>query len=169
MNDAVGDQAPPFPIVDYSDQVVVGYVEGPLARTDPSGFDVLGTLALNAVFDSPPTPTLEVLPGTDCRDFSSISYWVYIVTDWGATQIDVYSYWSQEATPASDADFGPITSDDQIASGLSPQNTYIGRFTISGPTTLGPFNIPVRGRFARIGVASDNGWAEGYVKAMRLA
>jgi hypothetical protein len=169
MDDAVGDQAPPFPIVDYSDQVVVGYVEGPLARTDPSGFDVLGSLAVPVVFDSPPTPTLETLPGTDCRDFSSISYWVFVAEDNGATSIDVYSYWSQEATPAADADFGPITSDDQIASGLSPQNTYIGRFTISGPTTLGPFNIPIRGRYARIGVASNNGLAEGNAKAMRLA
>lgn len=169
MSDAVGDQAPPFPVVDYSDIVVIGQIGGPLARTDADGFPLtgLGTSGVPVTFATTPG-TSETAPGTDCRDFDSITYWVYVTTSGTATTMTLSCAWAAvDAAVASD--FSPIRSDDQIASGVSPQNVYEGVFTLPASGPVGPFNIPVRGRRARLTVQTDTGDLDGYVLAMRQA
>ena len=172
MTDAVGDQTPPFPIVDYSDHVAIGFIGGPLARTDPTSFAPagLGTSGTPVTFPVPGAPLLETSPGTDCRDFESISYWVNITNVAGGTTLTLQAFWGMEETPAGAGDYGVQNSDDQIAAGISPQAAYTAQFTISGTTNAyGPFNVPVRGRFCRLSVSSDNGAVEGYVRAIRFA
>lgn len=169
MEDAVGDQAPPFPIIDYSDHVVIGFAGGPLARSDAEGFNLtgLGTSGTPVTFATAPGTT-ETAPGTDCRDYRSITYWVYVTAAGTAGTLSLKVSWaSVEAAAASD--FTAQKSDDAISGGLSPQNTYIGQFTVSGTATLGPFNVPVRGRRSALTVETDTGDLQGYVVAMRLA
>lgn len=175
MNDATGDQAPPFPKVGYSDQVVVGTVEGPLARTDPESFLLpgLGTPGSPVVF--PNAGGIFNTPPTDCQDFSSISLWVVLTaTPTTPAVVSLSSAWSNKGTVAAAADIGVQRSDDAIVDGNSPQNQYIAEFTVSGPTAatgaaLGPYNVPVRGRGHILILKSDTGDVEGYALAMRMA
>jgi len=171
MSDAVGDQAPPFPIVDYSDHVVIGQIGGPLARTDAEGFTLtgLGTSGTPVTFSSAAGGTPETAPGTDCRDFSSITYWVYVTTPGTATVMNLFCAWAPRDAALA-ADFSNVKSDDLISGGISPQNTYQGQFTVpTGGGPVGPFNIPVRGRRGVLSVQTDTGDLEGYALAMRLA
>lgn len=163
------EATPPHPKVEYSDPVVLGFVGGPLARTDAEGFTLagLGTSGTPVTFATSPG-TIESDPGTDCRDFSSITYWVYITAPGTASSMELRVRWaSVDAAVA--ADFTTQKSDDAITSGVSPQNTYVGQFTIPGSGTIGPFNVPVRGRRAELIVETDTGDLDGYVVAMRIA
>jgi hypothetical protein len=175
MSDATGSQAPPFPIVDYSDFVVIGTVGGPLARSDGDAFLLtgLGTPGTPITFaiDTGPS-SVETVPGTDCRDFSSISLWVVVTTVGTATQVRLTSVWSNiDAAAVLATDFGIQASDDEIAAGVSPQNTYRATYPLSGApvTALGPYNVPVRGRRHLLVIDTDTGDLEGYVLAMRIA
>jgi len=174
MSDAVGDQAPPFPIVDYSDHVVIGFLEGPLARSDANSFEIIGTLASPVTF---PTSGVFNIPGTDCRDYDSISCWV-VVTAAPTTPavVSLTSAWTNvDSGGASGPEhLGVQRSDDAISSGISPQNQYQADFEVNAITAasgaaLGPYNVPVRGRNHILIVKSDTNDVEGYVVAMRLA
>jgi len=175
MSDAVGDQAPPFPIIDYSDHVLIGTIGGPLARTDPEAFLLagLGTPGVPVTFTT--AGVVETPPGVDCRDFESISLWV-VVTAAPTTPavVSVRSLWSNMATVSASADIGIQASDDSISAGISPQNGYTAEYAVTGTTVavgvaLGPYNVPVRGRRHLFGVESDTNDVEGYVLAMRMA
>jgi len=166
------ETTPPNPKVEYSDAVVLGFVGGPLARTDAEGFNPpgLGTSGVPVTFTTAPGATFESDPGTDCRDFSSITAWVYITTPGTATEMTLYCAWSPiDASVATD--FSTTKSDDQISSGVSPQNIYQADYAVPTPDSgpAGPFNIPVRGRRAKIAVQTDTGDLEGYVVVMRHA
>ena len=173
MEDAVGDQAPPFPIIDYSDQVIVGQIGGPLARTDQTAFAPagLGTLGVPVTFPVAAAPLLQTSPGTDCQDFTSITYWVNVTTLAGGVSLSLRAYWGMEASPVGIADYGSQASDDQISAGVSPQAVYEAVYDLTGgiTTAFGPFNVPVRGRYCRLAVISDNGAVQGHVRAMRFA
>lgn len=175
MDDAIGDQTPPFAKVSYSDQVIVGTVEGPLARTDPEAFALagLGTPGVPITFGA--STTVQTAPGIDCRDFSSISVWI-VVTAAPSTPavVTVQSLWTNKDTPATAADVGVLRSDDAIVAGASPQNIYQAEYAVSGTTAatgvaLGPFNVPVRGRRHLLAIKSDVGDVQGYCIAMRFA
>jgi len=172
MSDAVGDQVPPHPIVQYSDFVVVGTLGGPLARTDAEGFTLagLGTSGSPVTFTTAPGATFATVPGLDCRDYESITVWVYITTPGTATEMRLFCAWAA-VDAAVGSDFSSTRSDDQIASGISPQNLYQAVFVLPTPDNglVGPFNIPVRGRRALIAVQTDTGDLEGYALAMRHA
>lgn len=173
MTDAVGDQAPPFPIIDYSDHVVIGAVEGPLARTDPEATAVagLGTPGTPITFGNAASPSPETFPGTDCRDFDSITYWVVLTNKGTATNVTLDVAWSWKDNPANAGDVGELMSDDQISAGVSPQNVYQTVHTWSVGTVPQGFmiNVPVRGRRSRVSLFTDTGDAQGYVVAMRIA
>lgn len=175
MSEATGAQAPPHPVVDYSDFVVVGFLGGPLARSDAEAFAVpgLGTSGTPITFLS--SSVQESLPGTDCRDFESISLWI-VVTAAPTTPavVSVRSLWANVDSPAAAADVGHQRSDDAILDGVSPQNNYVADFEVTGTTAatgiaLGPYNVPIRGRRHIFAVESDTNDVEGYVVAMRLA
>jgi hypothetical protein len=173
MSDATGDQAPPFPVGDYSDFVVIGQIGGPLARSDNTAFSPagLGTSGVPVVFPVAATPLVETSPGTDCQDFSSISYWVNVTTLAAGTSLTLRVYWGMEASPGGIADYGIQASDDQISAGVSPQAPYQAVYDLTGgiTTAFGPFNVPVRGRYCRLTISSDNGLVQGYVRALRVA
>jgi len=174
MDDATGDQTPPFPIVDYSDQIIAGFVEGPLARSDATAFPLagLGTVGTPITFAA---FMVQTPPGDDCRDYESISIWV-VVTAAPTTPavVTLTSIWSNKDTPAAPADLSPLRSDDAILDGESPQNIYEAQYDVTGTTAavgfaLGPFNVPVRGRTHLLGIKAVPGDVEGYCVAMRLA
>jgi hypothetical protein len=173
MSDASGDQAPPFPVGDYSDQVVLGQIGGPLARTDATAFSPagLGTSGSPVVFTAAATPVVETSPGTDCRDFESITYWVNVTGVAAGTTVTVRALWGMEAVPAAPGDYGLQASDDQISAGVSPQAVYeaVYDITVGIANAFGPFNVPVRGRFCRLAVSSNNGLVQGFVRALRMA
>lgn len=175
MSDAVGDQAPPFPVGDYSDHVAVAFLEGPLARTDEEAFALagLGTPGSPITFTS--GVIVETGPGVDCRDYSSISVWV-IITAAPTTPavVTLQSIWTNKEPPAAPSDVGALRSDDAIVDGVSPQNIYRAEYDVTGTTASsgaaqGPFNVPVRGRRHLVAIKSDVGDVEGYVIAMRFA
>ncbi|MDB4278134.1 hypothetical protein N9917_00890 [Deltaproteobacteria bacterium] len=175
MSDATGDQAPPFPTGDYSDQVQVGTLGGPLARSDADSFTVPGLGTSGAPVTFPGAGGIFNSPPTECRDFTSISCWV-VITAAPTTPavVSLISAWSNKLTVAASADIGVQRSDDAIVDGVSPQNEYIAEYEIGGITAasgaaLGPFNVPVRGRGHILIVKSDTGDVEGYVLAMRMA
>lgn len=169
------DASPPFPKVDYSDHTVIGILGGPLARSDADGFNLpgLGTPAIPITFTVP--QTVQSAPGTDCRDFSSISIWI-VITAAPTTPavVTLTSLWTNSDAPATQADVGALRSDDAIVDGLSPQNIYQATYDVTGTTVSsgaaqGPFNVPVRGRHHLLAIKSDTGDVEGYAVAMRLA
>jgi hypothetical protein len=174
MNDATGAQAPPFPTGDYSDHVVIGTLGGPLARSDAEAFLLpgMGTPGAPITFniDSGPS-TVEGTPGTDCRDYESISIWIVVTTVGTAATLNVGSAWSNVNVAAGGADVGVQYSDDAIVDGDSPQNAYRAIYSFSGlpGQALGPYNVPIRGRRHFAVVATDTGDLEGYVLAMRMA
>lgn len=177
MSDAVGDQAPPFPIVDYSDHVVIGFLEGPLARSDANSFEIgIGTSGSPVVFPSGGGGANNS-PGIDCRDYDSISCWI-VVTAAPTTPaiVSVTSAWTNvdSGGVSGPEHLGVQRSDDAISSGISPQNQYQADFEVNAITAasgaaLGPYNVPVRGRNHILIVKSDTNDVEGYVVAMRLA
>lgn len=176
MSDATGDQAPPFPVGDYSDFVVLGTVEGPLARSDAEAFEIgIGTSGAPVVF--PSSGGAINSPGVDCRDYESISCWI-VVTAAPTTPavVEVTSAWTNVSGSNVDGpeDLGVQRSDDAITGGVSPQNEYRAQYTISGTTAatgaaLGPYNVPVRGRNHILIVKSDTNDVVGYVLGMRMA
>lgn len=170
MSDAVGDQAPPFPTGDYSDHVAIAFLEGPLARSDSEAFDVIGSSGSPVTFALAPAFTSEALPGTDCRDYASVTYWIYITNPGTATLLSVFGSWAG-VDAALATDHASQKSDDAISSGVSPQNTYQADYSMppTGNQPLGPFNLPVRGRRARLRLQADTNNVQGYVTAMRLA
>jgi len=174
MSDATGSQTPPFPIVDYSDFVIAGFLEGPLARSDETAFALpgLGTPGVPITFGA--GMTIQTAPGTDCRDYSSITVWV-VITAAPSTPalLTLTSIWTNTPTPSTPADVGALRSDDAISNGDSPQNIYQAQYDVNGTTASsgaaqGPFNVPVRGRNHLLGIKSDVGDVEGYCIAMRL-
>jgi hypothetical protein len=174
MSDATGDQAPPFPTGDYSDHVAIAFLEGPLARSDAEAFLLagMGTPGSPATFaiDTGPS-TVETAPGTDCRDFESISIWIVVTSVGTAATLTLSSAWSNVDAPSGAADIGIQRSDDAITDGDSPQNTYAAIYSFTGlpGQALGPYNVPTRGRRHLLAVASDTGDLEGYALAMRMA
>lgn len=174
MDDATGDQAPPFPIIDYSDPVVIGFIGGPLARSDAEAFTVpgLGTSGTPITFL---TAGVTQTTGTECRDFKSISVWV-VITNAPTTPavLSVRSIWTNTSSVGGAGDYGIQASDDAIVSGVSPQNRYIAEFTVTGTSAAvgfahGPYNVPVRGRLHTLSLDSDTNDVQGYVLVMRLA
>lgn len=175
MSEATGAQAPPHPTGEYSDFVVVGFLGGPLARSDADAFEVpgLGTSGVPITFTT--AGVAEAPPGTECRDFESISVWV-VVTNAPTTPsvVTVRSLWTNVDSVGSSADLGVQRSDDAILDGVSPQNKYLAEFEVTGTSAsvgfaLGPYNVPVRGRRHIVVVESSTNDVEGYVLAMRLA
>jgi hypothetical protein len=171
---AMADATPPFPKVDYSDHVQIGILGGPLARSDAEAFAVPG-------MGTPGTPVTlgvggvgQTVPGTDCRDFASISAW-FVVTAAPTTPavVTLKSLWTNIDAAAVPADLGVQASDDAISAGVSPQNKYVAEYTINGTTAvegaaLGPFNVPVRGRRQILVAESSTLDVVGYMVAMRL-
>jgi len=170
----MSDTTPPFSPGDYSDFVLLGFVGGPLARSDADAFTVagLGTSGVPVTYaiDSGPA-TAQTTPGTDCRDFESISCWVVVTTVGTATTLTVSSLWTNTSSPSGAADLGFQRSDDAIVDGDSPQNSYRAIYSFSGAPSqaLGPYNVPVRGRRHLLTVATDTGDLQGYVLVMRMA
>jgi hypothetical protein len=169
------DASPPFPKVDYSDHVQIGILGGPLARSDAEAFALagLGTPGVPLTVTIP--PIVQTPPGTDCRDFTSISVW-FVVTAAPTTpaQVNVRSVWTNTSSPSGPEHQGILNSDDAILNGSSPQNVYTAEYTVNGTAAatgaaLGPFNVPVRGRNHLIVISSDTGDVEGYAIAMRFA
>jgi hypothetical protein len=174
MSDAVGDQAPPHPIVQYSDFVVVGTLGGPLARTDAESFPLVGLGTVGVPITLPMVSTPETAPGTDCRDYQSISVWFIVTAAPSPAVVTMQSLWTNTSLAATAAEGGLLTSDDAILAGVSPQNPYQAEYTVTGTTAatgtaLGPFNVPVRGRNHRLVIRSDTGDVEGYAVALRIA
>lgn len=174
MDDAVGDQAPPFPSGDYSDHVVIGFLGGPLARSDTDAFLLagLGTPGTPVTFPGGGPSIVETAPGTDCRDFESISLWVVVTAaPTLPSSVRIQSYWGHKDAVVGGTDGGIQPSDDAIVEGLSPQNNYQAEhsFTSLPGIALGPYNVPVRGRRHVALIDSDTGDVEGYVLAMRIA
>lgn len=169
FDDDMSEANPPNPKNEYSDHMVIGQIGGPLARTDVEGFNLtgLGTSGSPVTFATSPG-TAESDPGTDCRDFSSVSYWVYVTAPGTASTMELRVRWASVDSAVA-ADFASQKSDDAISGGVSPQNTYVGQFSISGTGTIGPFNVPVRGRRAELVVETDTGDLDGYAVAMRIA
>jgi hypothetical protein len=177
MSDATGDQAPPFPPGDYSDHVVIGTVEGPLARSDAEAFEIgIGTSGSPVVFPSGGGGANNN-PGVDCRDYEFISCWI-VVTAAPTTPavVEVTSAWTNVSGSNVDGpeDLGVQRSDDAIAAGVSPQNEFQRDYTINGTTAasgaaLGPYNVRVQGRNHILIIKSDTGDVEGYAVGMRIA
>jgi len=169
----MSEASPPNPPGEYSDHTVIGFIGGPLARTDTTALSPagLGTPGAPATFPVTGAPLLETSPGTDCQDFTSISYWVNVTNVAGGTSLTVQALWGMEESPVGAGDYGFQASDDQITAGASPQAVYTATYDLTGGTTnaFGPFNVPVRGRFCRLVISSDNGAVEGYVRAIRVA
>lgn len=173
FDDDMSEATPPHPKNEYSDHMVIGQIGGPLARTDQTAFAVpgLGTSGTPATFPTSAGPLVESSPGTDCQDFTSVSYWATVTTVGTSTSITLRVVWGAEETPSGATDYGFQTSDDQISAGVSPQAVYEATYDLTGGITysFGPFNVPVRGRYARLSIHSSTGDAEGYVRAMRIA
>jgi hypothetical protein len=173
FDDDMSEANPPNPPGEYSDHTVIGFIGGPLARTDTTALSPvgLGTSGTPVTFPVAGAPLLETSPGTDCQDFTSISYWVNVTNLAGGTSLTVQVLWGMEETPAGAGDYGFQASDDQITAGASPQAVYTATYDLTGGITsaFGPFNVPVRGRFCRLVISSDNGAVEGYVRAIRVA
>jgi len=156
MEDAVGDQAPPFPILDYSDHVVIGFIGGPLARTDATGTEVIGTSGTPVAIG---TAVTTQSTDTELRDFREVSIFIYVSAKAGASTVEVQYQFAEKAAPAA-TEYGTQTAEDAPVSGVAAQNNYVATYDISGltpPFTLGPFNVPVRGSKGRVGISADAG------------
>jgi hypothetical protein len=168
MSDATGDQAPPNPIVDYSDFVAVAFLEAPLARDDAEQVEVIGTSGSPVAFATSPTVTSQAAPGTDMRDYESCNYWVYITTPGTGAVLSVFAT-AAGVDSAATSDHGILRSEDQIAAGVAPQAIYQMDFDMTTAAPYGPINIPKRGRRHRLSVSTDTGDVLGYVSAQRIA
>lgn len=167
MEDAVAEQAPPFPIGDYSDHVALGFIGGPLARTDVTGTDVIGTSALPVAIDT--TFTAQTTP-TELRDFREVSVYLYVSGVTLATVVEVSYQFAEKGSPAA-TDFGNLTAEGVPVGGVAVQDTYVATYdisTLTPPFALGPFSVPVRGTKGRVRVKVDAGSIEAYATAQRF-
>jgi hypothetical protein len=154
--------------VDYSDHVVIGFIGGPLARTDATGTEVIGSAG------SPSTINTSITTqGTDTelRDFREVSVYIYVTAKAGAASVEVLYQFAEKAAPGA-SEYGTLTAEDAPLSGVAVQNNYVATWDISGltpPFTLGPFNVPVRGTKGRVGISVDAGTITAYATAQRIA
>lgn len=168
MLDAVAEQTPPFPIGDYSDHVALGFIGGPLARTDVTGTEVIGTSALPVTIGT--GFTAQTTP-TELRDFREVSVYLYVSGVTTAEVVEVSYQFAEKSAPAA-AEFGDLTAETSPLAGVAEQNSYVATYNIAlltPPFTLGPFNVPARGTKGRVRVRVDAGSIDAYATAQRFA
>ena len=170
----MSETTPPNPPGEYSNFTVLGFIGGPLARSDAEAVPLpgMGTSGAPVAFPNGSPPMVNTNPGLDCQDYQSVSVYVVITTPGTASLGSLFVAWSGVAAADFTVDAGVQNSDDAIAAGISPQNLYRADFVMPplvgvGPV-LGPFNVPVRGRRFFLALQMNTGDVQGYVTAMRL-
>jgi hypothetical protein len=133
----------------------------------------MGTSGAPVPFPNGAPPLVNSNPGLDCRDYRSVTVYVYITTPGTASLATVFAAWAGLDAADFSLDAAIQRSDDAISGGVSPQNLYQAEFTMPPPVgvgpILGPFNLPVRGRRFFVSVSMDTADVEGYVLMQRLA